>query len=148
MLVSYGCHNLINMYTRVCTNVNGVTTKTTVDHIVTNINIEQTKSGVLYFKLSDHLPTFSVLKLSAERQRPQTQKVKRIYNRSGEKKFIEYMDDYTENLIEKSWKPAALDTPYYYYRMISRASQNASNTQKKETCSIAAFFYLAKMDKH
>ena len=99
LLLSFSCQTLINKFTRICTNVDGITTKTIIDHVCTNINTEQTTSGVLYFNIADHLPVFSVLDLYAERRRPQT-RVKRMYTRSGEKKFIESMNQYAQSIAE------------------------------------------------
>ena len=48
LLLSYGCVNLINKYTRIQTDVNGLTTKTVIDHIVTNLDTNQSKSGIIY----------------------------------------------------------------------------------------------------
>ena len=97
ILISFGCQNLINKFTRIYTNVDGVTSKTTIDHILTNVNSEETTSGVVYFKIADHLPVFSVLDFCAERRIPQT-RVKRIYTRAGEKKFIGYINEYANSI--------------------------------------------------
>ena len=70
LVQSFGCINLINKYTRIAMDINGFTTKTTIDHMITNVNASNTKSGVLYYKVSDHLPIFSVLGLCTERQMP------------------------------------------------------------------------------
>ena len=36
LLLSYGCMNVINKYTRIAKNMHGQTTKTIIDHIITN----------------------------------------------------------------------------------------------------------------
>ena len=94
LIMSYGCINLINKYTRKETDINGQTSKTIIDHILTNVNANQIKSGVLYYHISDHLPVFSVLNLYVERQRHHPRLEKRIYSNAGKSKFI--------NLMEKS----------------------------------------------
>ena len=101
LLMSFGCINLINKYTRIATDINGETTKTVIDHIITNISTNQTKSGVLYYHISDHLPIFSVFKLKMERQRLQPRE-KRVYNNVGKLKFIRSLQTYVETLHETS----------------------------------------------
>ena len=101
LLMSFGCINLINKYTRIATDINGETTKTVIDHIITNISTNQTKSGVLYYHISDHLPIFSVFKLKMERQRLQPRE-KRVYNNVGKLKFIRSLQTYVETLRETS----------------------------------------------
>ena len=69
LLISYDCINLINKYTRIETDINGHTSKTIIDHIITNIDTNQINSGVLRYHVSDHLPVFGIFKLQVERQR-------------------------------------------------------------------------------
>ena len=42
-------------------------TKTLIDHIYTNMAIDQVKSGIAIFDISDHLPVFTVIKTSCNR---------------------------------------------------------------------------------
>ena len=39
-------------------------TKTLIDHIYTNMTINQVNSGIVLFDISDHLPVFIVIKAS------------------------------------------------------------------------------------
>ena len=94
LLLSFGCYNIINKYTRIATK-DGATSKTTIDHIVTNINTNQTRSGVLHFNLADHFPTFALLNLTPERQR--LTYTKRSYNSLNKLKFMNLVKDKIEN---------------------------------------------------
>ena len=97
LVQSFGCNNLINKYTRIATDINGLTSKTTIDHIITNVNVNDTKSGVLYYKVSDHLPIFSAIGLNTERQMPQN-RLKRTYNNEGKNIFLEYMSESAQHM--------------------------------------------------
>ena len=97
LVQSFGCNNLINKYTRIATDINGLTTKTTIDHMITNVNVNNTKSGVLYYKVSDHLPIFSVIGLNTERQMPQN-RLKRSYNNEGKNRFLDYMSESAQHM--------------------------------------------------
>ena len=88
LLLSYGCMNLINRYTRICTNVNGQTSRTVIDHMSTNIDSNKVKSGVIYYEISDHLPIFGVFNLTIERLRRQTHIFRRFYDNSGKRRFL------------------------------------------------------------
>ena len=99
MLMANGCINLINRYTRIATNINGQTSKTVIDHIITNINTNQINSGVLYYHVSDHLPVFSIFDLNVGRQRYQHKLEKRIYNKAGKSKFISLMERSVQNFL-------------------------------------------------
>ena len=88
LLLSFGCVHLINKYTRIFTDINGSTSKTIIDHMITNLNPNQTKSVVLHYEIADHLPIFSMFSLFPKRQRQETQK-KRVYNGKGKAKFTE-----------------------------------------------------------
>ena len=88
LLLSFGCVHLINKYTRIFTDINGSTSKTIIDHMITNLNPTQTKSGVLHYEIADHLPIFSIFSLFPKRQRQETQN-KRVYNSKGKAKFTE-----------------------------------------------------------
>ena len=106
--MSYGCMNLINKYTRIATDINGQTSKTVIDHIITNIDTNQIKSGVLYYHVSDHLPVFSIFNLMVERQRYHTHLKKRRYNNAGKAKFTSLM----ESSIQKFQNsPDSFDNP-------------------------------------
>ena len=98
LLLSFGCANLINKFTRISTDINGVTSKTIIDHMITNLNMSQTKSGVLQYEIADHLPIFSLFSLCHERQRTQTQ-TKRIYNATGKAKFIEVLTTSVQHML-------------------------------------------------
>ena len=91
--MTYGCLNLINKYTRILTDINGLTTKTVIDHIITNLEANQTKSGVLYCNISDHLPIFGIFDLDVERQGQHIRKEKRFYNKAGKSKFIALLSE-------------------------------------------------------
>ena len=96
LLLSYGCINLINKYTRICTDINGRTSKTIIDHIITNLNTNQANSGVIFFHISDHLPVFSVFDLNIQRLRQQTSITRRFYNNSGKRTFLNEIGQYFE----------------------------------------------------
>ena len=66
--------------------------------MITNVNASDTKSGVLYYKVSDHLPIFSVLGLSTERQMPRNC-LKRTYGNEGKIKFLEYMSESAQRML-------------------------------------------------
>ena len=89
MLSSYGCLNIINKFTRIRTNVNGQTSKTVIDHIITNINTNHVESGVIYYDVSDHLPIFGLFELSFDKHNKQIPIYRRFYSSAGKKKFIE-----------------------------------------------------------
>ena len=93
LLMTYDCNNLINKYTRKATDINGQTTKSVIDHIITNIDVNQINSGVLHYHVSDHLPIFGLFNLKVERQRHHPQLEKRMYNKAGKCKFIRLMKD-------------------------------------------------------
>ena len=57
MLSSIGCVNLINVNTRFAEN-----SRSTLDHIITNVDHDRIKSGVLDYPITDHLPIFSIVK--------------------------------------------------------------------------------------
>ena len=98
ILLSYGCVNLIRQYTRIATNINNVTSKTMIDHIITNVDVSKTKSGVLHYELSDHLPIFSIINISAQRQVSQTYQLRRIYNKAGKAKFLNEIQNCMDNI--------------------------------------------------
>ena len=97
LLHSFGCHNIINQYTRIETNVNGVISKSTIDHIITNIKSDRLTCGVIQFKIADHLPIFGMFDLAAERQRLQTERC--IYSSFGKTRFLELIKQYTDNMV-------------------------------------------------
>ena len=57
ILTSLGCKNLIDINTRFAKN-----SRSTLDHILTNIDDDQITSGVLNFPISDHLPVFALIR--------------------------------------------------------------------------------------
>ena len=99
LLISYDCINLINKYTRMETDINGHTSKTIIDHIITNIDTNQIISGVLQYHVSDHLPVFGIFKLHVERQRYYPKMERRIYNKSGKSKFISLMETSVQKFL-------------------------------------------------
>ena len=109
LLMSYGCINLINKYTRIQTDINGVTTKTTIDHIITNINTNQVESGILTYHVSDHLPVFGTFNLGIERQRQNSYITKRFYNNSGKCKFTNTLKESLQNVFDNA--PNVFDDP-------------------------------------
>ena len=96
LLLSYGCTNLINKYTRIATDINGKTSKTIIDHIITNLNTNQANSGVIHYHISDHLPVFSVFDLNIQRLRQQICITRRFYNNSGKTKFLNEIGQYLQ----------------------------------------------------
>ena len=56
MLSSIGCKNLTNIPT--CFSE---TTRSILDHVVTSIDREKVKNGVLDTAVTDHLPTFALI---------------------------------------------------------------------------------------
>ena len=54
----------------IATNNNHVTSRTIIDHIITNMDVSKTKSGVLHYDLSDHLPIFSIFNFLLESELP------------------------------------------------------------------------------
>ena len=60
MLTSLGCKNLIDINTRFVAN-----SRSTLDHVLTNIDKDQTVSGVLNFPITDHLPVFALIRNQA-----------------------------------------------------------------------------------
>ena len=99
LLSSYGCLNLINRFTRIFTNINGDTSKTIIDHMITNIHTTQAKSGVIQYEVADHLPIFSIFKLNIERLRQQAHVTRRFYTNSSKVNFMTEIKDYTEKLL-------------------------------------------------
>ena len=95
LLLSYGCQNIINKYTRICTDKNENTSKTSIDHMITNVNTNQVKSGILYVKVSDHLPIFGIFGLNPERQR--LERVRRVYSAAGKTHYQNLISEYVEN---------------------------------------------------
>ena len=67
--------------------------------MITNVNASETKSGVLYYKVSDHLPIFSVLGLSTERQMPRNC-LKRTYGNEGKINFFEFMFEFAQRMLK------------------------------------------------
>ena len=57
ILTSLGCENLIDINTRFAEN-----SRSTLDHILTNIDKDQIISGVLNFPITDHLPLFALIR--------------------------------------------------------------------------------------
>ena len=57
MLSSIGCENLIDINTRF-----SAKSRSTLDHILTNVDQERILSGVLNYPITDHLPIFAVVK--------------------------------------------------------------------------------------
>ena len=56
MLTSLGCKNLIDINTRFAEN-----SRSTLDHVLSNIDGDQITSGVLNFPITDHLPVFALI---------------------------------------------------------------------------------------
>ena len=109
LLLSYGCVNLINKYTRIQTDINGLTTKTIIDHIITNLDTNQAESGVITYHVSDHLPIFSMFDMNIKRQRLQTHVTKRFYNKSCKPQFIDTLKESLQNTFENT--PNVFDNP-------------------------------------
>ena len=57
MLSSIGCENLIDINTRFAKN-----SRSTLDHILTNVDKDSVVSGVLNYPITDHLPIFAIVK--------------------------------------------------------------------------------------
>ena len=57
MLASMGCKNLTNIPT--CFSE---TTRSTVDHVITSIDRDKIKNGVMATAVTDHMPTFALSK--------------------------------------------------------------------------------------
>ena len=108
LLLTFGCLNLINKYTRIQTDINGLTTKTVIDHILTNVDTNQAKCGVLYCDISDHLPVFGLFDLDVERQRLNIRKEKRVYNKAGKAKFLSYLGESVPGFFDT---PNSIDIP-------------------------------------
>ena len=106
--MTYGCLNFINKYTRILTDINGLTTKTVIDHIITNLDANQTKSGVLYCNISDHLPIFGIFDLDVERQGQHICQEKRFYNKAGKSNFIALLNESFPKLFNT---PNAFENP-------------------------------------
>jgi hypothetical protein len=60
MLNSLGVRNVIHLPTRISVNIHGHTTSTSLDHILTNVNVFD-KVGTLPESISDHRPTYGTL---------------------------------------------------------------------------------------
>ena len=101
LLLSFGCINLINKYTRIQTDINGLTTKSTIDHIITNINTNQVESGVITYHVSDHLPIFGLFNMGIERQR-QPYITKRFYNNAGKHKYVDNLKESLQNVFDNA----------------------------------------------
>ena len=109
LLLSYGCVNLINKYTRIQTDINGLTSKTIIDHIITNLDTNQAESGVITYHVSDHLPVFSLFHMNIDRRRLQTHVTKRFYNKSCKPQFIDTLKKSLQNTFENA--PHVFDDP-------------------------------------
>ena len=121
LLLSFGFVNLINKFTRVFTDINGITSKTIIDHITTNFNPDITKSGVVHYEIADHLPIFSVLPICPERQRQQT-RMKRVYNSKGKVKFNEILTTSVQHMLNES---NASDDPDSCLKQLIKDMQSA-----------------------
>ena len=99
LLLSYGCINLINKYTRIQTDINGLTTKTVIDHILTNHDTNLVESGVVTYHVSDHLPVISMFDVGVERLRQHNYTVKRFYNNSGKTIYTESLKESLQNVF-------------------------------------------------
>ena len=125
LLLSYGCVNVINKYTRIRTDINGLTTKTVIDHMITNLYTNQVKSGVVSYHVSDHLPIFGMFNLCIERLRQQTHITKRFYNNSGKTKFINSLKDSLQNMTSN---PNVFDNPDVTLQKLVSEIQSAEGT--------------------
>ena len=56
-LLSIGCKNLINLHTRFSAN-----TRSTLDHIITNLSSDNVQYGVINEPITDHLPIFCIIR--------------------------------------------------------------------------------------
>ena len=60
-LSSLGCKNLIEGHTRI-----SKTSRTTLDHIITNVEDSSLECGILNYTMTDHLPVFAIIKDSQD----------------------------------------------------------------------------------
>ena len=60
-LSSNGCANIINLYTRFGKTKKGIS-RSILDHIITNIDKDKIVGGVINYPITDHLPTFLIIK--------------------------------------------------------------------------------------
>ena len=82
-LMSFGCVNLINKPTR-------HESKTVLDHIVTSVEVDKIKAGILRFHISDHLPTFAIVNVSKKVTKKSENKIyKRLFDPNKKDIFLE-----------------------------------------------------------
>ena len=67
ILLSYGLHNLVTQPTRIENS-----SETAIDHILTNLPLNKVKTGILRHDISDHLPVYTMCRLTPNRTKTQT----------------------------------------------------------------------------
>ena len=86
-----GCANLINQPTR-------LVSKTVLDHIITNINSEKVKAGIVRHFISDHLPTFININISKTVKKKKNRiRQKRFFPISKKEPFVKELTKSVEN---------------------------------------------------
>ena len=97
MLSSIGCENLIDINTRFAKN-----SRSTLDHILTNVDKDSVVSGVLNYPITDHLPIFAIVKNQFGPIFDKTEKKEDIFWRSIDDKkkedFLSILEPKLENI--------------------------------------------------
>ena len=92
---SLGFSLLINQPTRIFHNEGSNTiSSSTIDHLITNISTNFTKSGILVADVSDHLPIFGLLSLSKPCKNPYKNTYRRFFHESKKDKFLKCLENY------------------------------------------------------
>jgi len=81
---SLGLANVISKPTRVTTS-----SETTIDHILTNIQLQKVSSGVVKYDVSDHLPIFAICNLNIDKKDQNSNVFYRPVHDSKKDKFVE-----------------------------------------------------------
>ena len=82
-LLSLGLRNYItNVMTRIGTN-----SESTIDHVISNLQSNQIKTGVIQYEASDHFPIFGIPKLILPLFKPEPPIYKRFFNKNKKDDF-------------------------------------------------------------
>ena len=84
-LLGFGLRNFISSQSTRIT----LTSETTIDHFITNLNCNQIKSGVIQFEASDHLPIFGLARINLPKPSILTPSYKRVFDASKKDQFCD-----------------------------------------------------------